>query len=118
MKKAFVLIVVIISLIMVGCAPKVMVPPKIDLTKYEKVGLVQLTSNSEGNLTPYLTERLLEAILEDQPGIMVLELGREEDLLYELGFSTMTPDAIRALGDNYGVKTVMTGVLDFTEPST
>ncbi len=118
MKKGLILVLIAVSLVMVGCAPKVMVPPKIDLTKYEKVGLVQLTSDSEGNLTPYLTERLLEAILEDQPGIMVLELGKEEDLLADLEFSTMTPDAVRAIGDNYGVKTLLTGVLDFTEPST
>jgi hypothetical protein len=118
MKKTFLSMLILFAMIMVGCAPKVMIPPKIDLSKYEKIGLLELNSNSEGNLTPYLTERLLQSILEDQPGIMVVELGREEDLLYQLGFQTMTPDAIRAIGDNYNIKTILSGIIDFTSPAT
>lgn len=110
--------ILVMLMIIVGCAPKVAVPPKIDLSNYEKLGLIEFESNAEGDLAPYITERFLEAFLEDQPGIMVVELGSEENLLAELGYNSLGPDAIRAIGEEYDIKTVITGVLDVTEPAT
>lgn len=118
MKNTIIAVFLSGTLFIIGCTPKVMVPPKIDLSHYEKIGLIEFKSNSEGNLTPFITERFLEAILEDQPGTMVIEMGTEEEILAELGYSSMGPDAVRAIGENYDIKTIITGILDLTEPST
>ncbi len=111
------ILIVIIFLILIGCAPKVMVPPKIDLTRYETIGLIEFSSNSEGNLEAYITQRFIEAMSEDQHGIKILELGKEDELLAELDQSRMGPEALAAIEKKYDIKTVITGILDLSEPS-
>ncbi|HHS50304.1 MAG TPA: hypothetical protein ENN07_04235 [candidate division Zixibacteria bacterium] len=119
MKRTFVIAgMALIMMILAGCAPKVMVPPKVDLINYEVVGLVELESNSRGDFSPYVTQRFLEAISEDQPGVMIVELGKANDLLAELGMNTLGPEALKALGEKFNLNTIFTGNLDFAEPST
>ncbi len=72
------LVLGMIPLILIGCAPKVMVLPRIDLKVYDNVGIVEFSSNAEGNLDQFATQKFLEAIQSSQPGVRILELGNKE----------------------------------------
>ncbi|MCK5833383.1 hypothetical protein KAH81_06910 [bacterium] len=116
-KLTLITVLFIVSMFYVGCAPKVMVPPKVDLKGYETIGLVEFDSNSEGNFSEYVTQEFLEAISEDQAGVKVIELGTEEELLSDLGLFSMGPDALKAMNRKYDIRTLITGNIDFSEPS-
>ena len=48
MRKVFLVVSMMAAFIIAGCAPKVMVPPRVDLKGYEIIGLVEFESNSCG----------------------------------------------------------------------
>lgn len=118
MKRVVIVSIAIISLFFVGCAPKVMVPPKLDLKAYEVVGVVEFESNSQGNLSHYVTQRFIEAISEDQPEVKLIELGTVAEVLEGLGMTSMGPDALAEIGKRYDIRTLITGNINFSEPST
>jgi len=118
MKKSVVLLfLVTLILLFAGCAPKVMVPPIIDLKQYEVVGIVQFKCNSEGRLNNFVTQEFMEEIREDQSGVKIVELGPEEEILQELEQTRLGPDAYQAIGNKYSIKTLIIGNLDVSEPS-
>lgn len=117
MNKGLITIMIALSIFVIGCAPKVMLPPKIDLQGYEVVGLVEFESNSQGNFSPYVTQRFLEAITEDQTSVKIVELGSEKVLLAELGMNSLGPDALAEIGKRYNIRTIISGNIDFSEPS-
>src|SRR5216117_2508188 len=94
-----------------GCGShSVLVPPRLDLRPYPKLGLVTFTvENAKGSLHQYATERFAEEVLAAQPGIEVLELGPIDSEL----------DAVRAqqLGKERGVAAVFAGHLKVTNPT-
>ncbi len=104
-----------VLVIIFGCGPKVMVPPAIDLLEYEVLGLVTFTSNVEGNLNEYTTQKFLEAITEDQIGVKIIELGTQEEILPEIGKDRINADAIKAIGEKYNVTAVIVGDLDVSD---
>src|SRR5438445_481018 len=88
---------------------RVLVPPRLDLRPYGKLGLVTFTvENAKGSLHQFATERFAEEMLAAQPGIEVLELGPLDSEL----------DAARAqqLGKDRGVAAVFAGHLKVTIP--
>ena len=95
----------------IACGRKVMVPPRIDLTQHEIVGIIQFVSENKGNLAPYTTKRFTEAIRRDQPLIRIIDLGNEAAVLAEIGHDRMSKDVYQAIGEKYGVATVFTGEL-------
>lgn len=115
MKKNIFLIVIIVLIIFTGCCKKVLMPPDVDLKQYEPVGIVNFTVNAEGELDELTTQRFIEYMRWDQPGIEVLELGDTDDVLEAVGESRMTIDAIKKIGDKYGVKTVVVGDIDVSD---
>jgi hypothetical protein len=87
------------------------VPPAIDLLQLQVIGLATFDCNQEGSLDEYTTQVFLETILSNQPGIRVLELGPESELLSRAGFSQMGPEALQAMGSASGVATLFVGSL-------
>src|SRR2546427_11240673 len=89
---------------------KVLVPPRLDLRPYGKLGLVTFTvENAKGSLHQFATERFAEEMLAAQPGIEGLELGPLDSEL----------DAARAqrLGKERGAAAVFAGHLKVTNPT-
>ncbi|MGH7672496.1 MAG: hypothetical protein ACREMC_06320, partial [Gemmatimonadales bacterium] len=66
-----------------ACASKrVLVPPRMDLRPYGKLGLVTFSvENAKGTLHQFATERFAENVLAAQPGIEILELGNIDTLM-------------------------------------
>lgn len=112
----YVLFSIILSIVFCGCAPKIMVPPKIDLLEHEVVGIIEFSSNSVGSMEQYVTQEFIREMTEDQT-IRIIELGSEQEIMDELGRSRIGPEEIMAVGKKYSVKTIATGILDFGEPS-
>lgn len=100
-----------------GCAHTVVVeiPPKIDLKAYKTIGIVEFSSNSRENLNRISTEKFMGFIQDAQPQVRFLELGPEGPLLAALGFSSLDIQAIRAIGEKYGVSSVFTGHIEISD---
>jgi hypothetical protein len=100
------------SLVTAGCAKRVMVPPRIDLTQHEVIGIMEFVTANPGTLGSYTTQRFTEAIREDQGLIRIVELGAESDVLERLGRASFDPAAYRDLGERYNLRTIVRGRLD------
>ena len=70
-----------------ACAAKrVLVPARMDLHPYGKLGLVTFSvENAKGSLHQFATERFAENVLAAQPGIEILELGNIDTLMQRVG---------------------------------
>lgn len=89
-----------------------MVPPRLDLERYGRVGLVTFTvEKAKGSLHELATERFAEEILAAQPGIEVLEVGSQDSLIRRAGEIQFGPAAAQALGEQRRVPAVFTGHL-------
>src|SRR5207248_4639458 len=66
-----------LALLVPGCGGRnVLLPPRLDLRPYAKLGLVTFSvENARGSLQRYATEQFAEQVLAAQPGIELLELG-------------------------------------------
>lgn len=96
-----------------ACAGKrVQVPPRLDLARYETVGLVGFTlEGAEGTLNAYATDQFASEIFLAQDGVRLLELGEAGEVLDRVGHVDFTPDAVQALGVEYRTPVVFLGHL-------
>ncbi len=101
-----------------GCGPqrsRVMVPPQIDLKPHEVIGVVEFNCSSEDEFGPFATGRFIEAMRRDQGMVRVVRLGTESDLLAAVDQSRLDAAAFKALGEKFGVQTIVTGDLVFSD---
>jgi len=103
----------------VACASKrVLVPARMDLHPYGRIGLVSFTvENAKGNLHQFATERFAENVLSAQPGIEILELGNVDTLMQRVGEREVGPLTAQELGKQRGVSAVFAGHLKITNPT-
>ncbi|MDH3291428.1 MAG: hypothetical protein OEO20_09765 [Gemmatimonadota bacterium] len=95
---------------------RVLVPPRVDLSPYYRVGLVTFTiENAKGSLNVLATERFLGEVLGGQQGIEVLELGEAERVLNDVGETRLDARAARAIGQEHGVPAVFFGHLKVSD---
>jgi hypothetical protein len=104
-------IAIVLSAAVLGCGPKVMVPPKIDLLQHEVIGIIEFDSSNEGELGPYATRAFIEAARRDQGMVRIVELGSEDDVLREAGRHRLSRDIFTALGEMHLLTTIITGEL-------
>ena len=97
-----------------GCGPKVRVPPNINLKVYDDIGMIEFSSNAKGNLHAFVTQKFLQSIQSAQPGVRILELGNSERVLSAVRHDQVDADAIKAIGEEYGVDAVITGHMDIS----
>lgn len=104
------------ALILSACSsPKVLVPPRVDLGSYGTIGIVVFTSNATGELNTYATRRFLQSVQSGQPGVRALELGDETRVLRAVKHESLDFEAMRAIGEKWGVDAVFAGHLDVTD---
>lgn len=103
-----------------GCSSTVIVPvpPRMDLTGYAMVGIIEFASNSQGALSAHATRRFEEQVQAAQPGTRFIELGSRETVLAAVGGRQLDADALRKIGARYGVTAVFLGELAYSEPRT
>jgi len=90
----------------------VLVPPRLDLRPYGRVGLVLFTvEKAKGELNALATRRFSEDILAAQPGIEVLELGSADSVRRRVGETQYGAATAQALGATRDVPVVFIGHL-------
>jgi hypothetical protein len=96
-----------------GCASqRVILPPRLDLEPYRRVGLVTFTiERAKGSLHELATERFAEEVLAAQTGFELLEVGPQDTLARRVGETQFGPRAAQALGEERGVPAVFAGHL-------
>jgi hypothetical protein len=97
-----------------GCGSHtlVQIPPRIDLTRHEILGVVEFASTAEGSLPAYTTSSFIEEMRADQGMIRVVELGPEDALLSSVGKTQLDREAFQAIGEQHGLTTIVVGDLD------
>ena len=117
MKRFFFLSIIIsITLVAIHCAGKrVMVPPRIDLSDYEMIGIMEFTCNQKGKLADLTTRRFMEAAREDQSVIRIVQLGTEKDVLNKIGERKLTQSTYKKIGESYKVATIIVGKIDISD---
>lgn len=104
------------ALLAIGCAHKITVeiPPRIDLSAYQTIGILEFTSNSTEKLNQSATQRFINAIQRAQSQVRFLELGAQDKVLRAVGHPQLDPEAMKAIGKKYGVSTIFTGHYDIS----
>jgi len=107
------LILGVVALLVLGaCSHYVTVtnPPVIDLRSYNSVAVLEFPVQGMLPQTPQeVTRRYLSMLYGAQPGVKILELGSEPQVLAGLGLRSLDPQTIQLIGQKYGVDAVLTG---------
>ena len=108
MKRSIGSVVIAMLIVLSGCAAKqrtqyttVRIPPRIDLTQHEMIGVVEFESTNEGELGPLATRRFTESARRDQGLIRMVGLKPE----------AVDRERARQLGSEHGVRTIIVGKL-------
>jgi hypothetical protein len=103
-----------------GCSSTVLVtvPPRVDLTPYRTLGVIEFSSNATGAINGRATQQLQEQVQAAQPGTRFIELGGREAVLAAVGRNQLDADAARRIGKKYGVAAVFVGELAYSDPKT
>jgi hypothetical protein len=95
-----------------GCAsrsPAEYVPPRLDLARYEALGIAEFSASRKSDLGTAATEEFVASVHSAQPGTPVLELGA-------LGArGKLTPEAIRELAAREHLSAVFVGEVTESE---
>jgi hypothetical protein len=112
MKKRLGMIISLVLLSLgLACGSKVMVPPRIDLREHEVIGIINFTFSSRGNLGDFATRKFTEAARQDQGLVRIIPLGSESEILKTIGYEQLNQAAIKAIGEDQNLKTILTGEL-------
>ncbi len=113
--QIFLVAICVALAVLAGCTKRVMVPPRVDLSAYNAIGLVTFSSNSEGNLQQFATQKFVETLQSSQSGVRVLELGTKEHVLKSVRRDQMDHESIRAIGEKYRVDAIIVGHMEVTD---
>jgi hypothetical protein len=99
-----------------GCSAKyTIVPPAVDLTGYETVGLVTFkVENAKGELDSLATQFFLQEVTAAQR-VPVVELGRADEVLAGIGKAAFNREAALAVGEKHGVEAFFLGEIKISK---
>lgn len=103
-----------------GCSQTVVVPvpPRMDLSGFGTLGIVEFASNADAAIDARITREFQAHIHAAQPGTRIVELGTRAALLAAVGGAQLDAEALRRIGDKYGVGAIFLGDLVYSEPKT
>lgn len=101
---------VLVLLTCFSCGPLVLVPPELDLTPFERVGMITFVlEDAEGRLSEMATQRFVQEITFHQRGVQIIELGTLKEVLGKINKETLDQDTITAVGEHFGVTSFFLG---------
>jgi hypothetical protein len=105
-------------LLLSACSSTVLVemPPRMDLKGYPMIGIIEFASNSSAQVNVQATRQFQEQVQAAQPGTRFIELGSREGLLAAVGQRELHAEALRRIGEKYGVAAVFVGDITYSEP--
>lgn len=89
----------------------VRIPPRVDLTTLERIGVVEFRSPDRDDLGRLATQRFADSARRDQGLVRMLDLGPEGTVLGTVGYAQWEPAAYQALGSRHDVRTILIGEL-------
>jgi len=105
----------------VGCAhhPAVRVPPRVDLTQHQTIGVINFRSSPDDELGALATRRFTESARRDQGLVRMIDFGSSVAALSSVEGNDLDAGTFRALGREHGVQTILVGdlTLSKTRPS-
>jgi Tfp pilus assembly protein PilW len=113
-----VLCVLLLTAALVACGGKkitVEIPPQINLATLGTIGVVAFDVQSDEHLPGDITLKFIQHLQSAQPGVPILELGSQANVLREVGFGALDTDAVKTIGKKYGVDSLLTGTLEVTQ---
>ncbi|MBS4015612.1 MAG: hypothetical protein KGZ86_04170 [Candidatus Latescibacteria bacterium] len=108
------LLLIGIILAITSCT-RVMVPPAVNLTDYQVVGIIKFRCSEGGNLDAFVTQKFIEEITRDQKMMQIMELGNEAAVLAEVQKPSLNIDAYKAIGEKYNLKSIIFGDIDISD---
>ena len=91
------------------------VPPRFDLRTYNTVGVLDVeVSNRSAPLQRDATRKLIAALQNAQPGVRLLELGSERQILARMGKSRIDAVAVKAICQENGVDALITSQMEIS----
>jgi hypothetical protein len=96
----------------------VVVPPRVDLQGYRALGLVDFASNTNPSINAQTTREFESRVRAAQPGARIVDLGSRESLLASVDSREFDGQALRKIGQKYGVDAIFVGTLSYSEPKT
>ena len=99
-----------------GCTTKyTIIPPAVDLSGYETVGLVTFkVENAKGELDGLATQFFLQEVTAAQR-VPVVELGRADEVLAGIGKAAFNREAALAVGEKHGVEAFFLGEIKISK---
>ena len=88
---------------------KIVVPPVVNLKEFGVIGVIAFASNAEGSVPQYVTQQFMQRVQSAQPGVRLLELGTEAQVLKSVGHTQLNFEAIRSIGVKYQVDALFYG---------
>ncbi len=98
-----------------GCATKVKVPPRIDLSAWHSIALIEFSGDPELELGDLATREFIQRLQAAQPGARIVELGSQQRVLRAVGHGELDFESVRAIGERFEVDAVFVGDLDLSE---
>ena len=95
----------------------VSVPPRMDLHRYDMLGIVDFVSSTERDLGARAARQFQEQVQQAQPGTRFIELGDRDALLAAVGARQLDVAALRQISQKYGVTALFVGELVYSEPT-
>jgi len=104
----------------VGCAggrryETVRIPPRVDLTRHELIGMVEFDTSARGELGPLATRRFAESARRDQGLVRMVGMGSRDDALRSVGRDRWDVETVKALGREHDVQTILVGELQVSD---
>jgi hypothetical protein len=110
------LLLVLVLLAVFSCGKMILVPPEIDLIRYERIGLISFSiENAKGRLDEIATQRFIQEITWHQRGIQVIELGTLEEVLKKVNKEKIDQEAAKAIGEKFGVTSFFYGNIKISD---
>ena len=110
--------VLLLTAALVACGGKkitVEIPPQIDLATLGTIGVVAFDVQSDEHLPGDITLKFIQHLQAAQPGVPILELGSQANVLREIGSGVLDTDAVKTIGKKYNVDSLLTGTLEVTQ---
>lgn len=107
-------------LFLVSCAKSVNVyhPPRLDLTRYGRMGMITFNDNAQPSVAEYATEQFQNQIHSAQVGIPIVQLGTEATVLNSIGSNRLDQEAMAKIGERFKVSAVFTGEVVYSDVET
>lgn len=105
--------------LLASCASKtvlVEVPPQVDMGVYPITGIVEFAANADEAIAQRATRRFQESVQHAQPGTRFIELGTREQVLAAVGARELDAQAVRKIGQKYGVAALFLGEITYSDP--